>query len=322
MVDTPTNSQYITEHWKQEIKQVLDAELMLRQDVTMWTGDFPDGDILHVPTLGQLTTRDYVEGSRIKTESVTSTDFQLAITKYKQAGVQITDKFKKDSSYTAMLTDKLKVEIVRATQREFESAIANLQTKQTASNPNLIDGKDHRFVSAATNNVGGVKDFQLARLALAASNSMNSGSNAYIGSDYVFELQMIANLLNQQVYGANKLLADGGLMGKLITAAKEARTLVGSISGFNVYECTSLDDAIAETITATTGSKFTTGTVTAGTANMFVGTEAFVGAMRTLPEIKEWRDNEHLSDVIHSTNRYGIDVYRPESLVVCLTDAA
>ncbi len=321
-INTTANSQFITEHWKQDIKQVLDAELMLRQDVMMWTGEFPDGDVLHVPTVGQLTERDYVEGSRIKTENVLSTDFQLAITAYKQVGIQITDKAKKDMAYTAMLLAKLQVEIVRASARGFESAVAHLQAQQTASNPNLIDGKDHRFVSSATNNVGGVKDFQLARLALSASNAMSIAANAYIDSDVIFELQQIANLLHQQIYGSNRMLADGGLNGKLITAATQPRTLVGAISGFNVYECTSLDHSLSETVTATSGGKFTTGTVTAGKANMFVGTEAFVGAMRTMPAINEWRDNDHLSDVIHSTTRYGIDVYRPEALVVCLTDAA
>lgn len=321
-MDTVTNSHYITEHWKQEVKEVLDEALILRQDVTMWTADFPNGDILHVPTMGQLTTRDYVEGSRIKTESTTSTDFQLQITEYKQAGIQITDKFKNDSAYKDVLISKYKVEIVAAIMREFESAIANLQAQQTAANPNLIEGADHRFVSVATNNVGGVKDFNLARLALSKAKAMSTASNAYIGSDFVFELQQIANLLNQQIYGQNTLLKDGGLTGKLITAAQEARSLVGSISGFNVYECVNLDYALSESITATAGSKFSSGTVTNATANMFVGREAFVGAMRTMPAINEWRDNDHLSDVIHATFRYGIDVYRPESLVVCLTDVA
>lgn len=321
-MDTNANPHYITEHWKQEVKQVLDEGLYLRQDVTMWTADFPDGDILHVPTMGQLTTRDYTEGELIKTESTTSTDFQLQITEYKQAGIQITDKFKQDSAYVDLLTSKYKVEIVAAIMREFESAIAHLQAQQTASNPNLIDGADHRFVSKATDNVGGVIDFQLAALALSKSRAMTTAANAYISPDFVFELQQIANLLHQQIYGANRMLADGGLAGKLITAAQENRAVVGSVGGFTVYNHLLLDYALSESITATSATKFASGTVTAGAANLFVGREAFVGAMRTMPAINEFRDHKHLSDVIHATFRYGIDLYRPESLVVCLTDAS
>ncbi len=321
-MDTQTNPHYIDEKWKNEVKQVFDEAFMLRQDVKMVTADFPKGDILHIPAMGQLSTRDYVEGSRVKTESVASTDFQLAITEYKQTGIQITDKFKDDSIYVEALTSQYKLEMIAAMSREFESAVAHLQAEQTASNPNLIEGADHRFVSVGTNNTGAVKDFSLAAFALNKAKAMSTAANAYISPEFVLELQSVANLLNQQIYGANSLLKDGGLTGKLIAAANEARILVGSIGGFNAYNCNSLDYDLAETVTATSGGKFTTGTVSAAHANLFVGREAFIGAMRTMPDVKEWRDNDHQTDVIWASFRYGLDLYRPESLVVCLTDVA
>lgn len=323
MVDTANNSAYIDEKWKREVKEVLDEALVLRQEVSWWDGDFPNGDILHVPTMGQLTARDYSEGSQITLEDTTSTDYQLTISKYKQAGIQITDKFKDDSMYVNAVVGKYKVEIVRALMRQLESDIANLQSEQTASNPNNIDGQDHRFVSVATDNVGGIEDFQLALLALSESHAMTGAASAYINPLFLYRLQAVSNLISQDVYGQNQLLKEGGIMGKMITAAQETRINVGTIAGFNTYNHTVLDDSISETITGTAGTPAAgSRTVSSARANMFLGVEAFVGAMRTMPSIEEFRDHKTKSDVIHACFRYGIDLYRPESLVVCLTDAA
>lgn len=321
-MDTSSNSHYIDEKWKMEVKQVLDEALVLRQEVSWWDGEFPNGDILHVPTMGQLTARNYSEGAQITLEDVTSTDYQLTIDSYKQAGIQITDKFKDDSIYVGQLVGKYKVEIVSALMRQLESDIAHLQAQQTASNPNLIAGMDHRFVSVATNNVGGVEDFGLALLALSEAHAMSGSASAYISPLFLFRLQQISNLIGQNIYGSNQILKEGGLMGKMITAAQETRINVGTILGFNTFNHTVLDSALSETITATSGTPFVTGTVSAARANMFVGRDAFVGAMRTMPSIEEFRDHKTKSDVLHATFRYGIDLYRPESLVVCLTDAA
>ena len=322
MVDTTTSPHYITEHWKNEIKQVLDDSLSLRNEIMWWTGDFPNGDILNVPTMGQLTVRDYVEGANITLEDTASQNFTLTIDKYKQTGIQITDKMKQDSSYINMLISKYKVEVVAALMRQLESDIAHLQASQTASNPNNIDGQDHRFVSVGVNNTGSDEDFKLAMLSLSVSKAMTSASSAFITPEVLYRLQGRSNLLSQGVYGTNQLLKEGGLIGKVIMAAQESRKLVGTIAGFQTYSHNDLDLNLSETITATSGTPFTTGTVTAGKANMFLGRETFVGAMRTDPDIVEFRKEEIKSDVIHATTRYGLKLYRPESLVVCLTDAS
>ena len=76
---------------------------------------------------------------------------------------------------------------------------------------------------------------------------------------------------------------------------------------------------MTDAITATAPSAGSL-TASAGTANMFVGQEAFIGAMRAMPDMDAWYDNNTRSDVYHVTMRYGIKLYRPESLVVVITD--
>lgn len=315
------HSSYITETWKDEIKEVLDTALILRNEVMWLDSDFGKGtgDILHIPTMSQMTARDYTEGNQITLEDPTSNEFQLTINKYKQVGIQITEKFKDDSMYVSNLLNKYRRETVRTLMRALDSDIANLEDSQTNNDPNTIGNADHRFVSVATDNLGGVEDFQLAHLGLQDSDAYDGNANAIISPFFHFRLQQIGNLLGQDVYGANRILKDTGEVGKVQTAANAARTLVGSIAGFNTHVSNVLDYAVGETITAAS-SGFSTGTVSSADANMFLGTDPFVGAMRTTPRIKEWTDNNTLSDVIHATFRYGLKLYRPESLMVCLTD--
>jgi hypothetical protein len=39
-----------------------------------------------------------------------------------------------------------------------------------------------------------------------------------------------------------------------------------------------------------------------------------------MPDMDAWYDNNTRSDVYHVTMRYGIKLYRPESLVIVLTE--
>lgn len=320
MVDSQTNHQYITEVWKNELKAPLVESLELRKEVRMVTGDFVKGGVLHIPTVSDLTARDYTKGDTIQVEGVDSTDFALTIDKYKQAGIQIPDDFKEDSVYITELMSHFQVQIVQALMKQFESDVAHLQAKQTASDPNAIEGGDHRFVSLATDALGGVVDLRLANLALSKCKAFNDTATAYINEDFLFQLQEVANVLNQQIYGANQMLAAGGITGKIISAAQGARTNVGLLSGFQVYQNLNLDRGLAETIVGTAGTKWAgSRTITGAKANLFLGTEAYIGAMRTSPEIVEFRDNKTKSDIVHATFRYGLDLFRPESQVVCLT---
>lgn len=53
--------------------------------------------------------------------------------------------------------------------------------------------------------------------------------------------------------------------------------------------------------------------------NMFIGDEAFIGAMRLMPTIERFRQGTRKRDVFHVTTRYGLGLFRAESLVVVLT---
>lgn len=192
-----------------------------------------------------------------------------------------------------------------------ESDIANLQSDQTASNPNTINDVDHRYCATGTSEAMALADIQKAKLAMDKAKVSTRGRRGVFDPFVTYQLQQISNVIQQDVYGANAHIKEG----------MNGGSYIGRFAGFEMYESLLLDNSIAETIVAT-GVGSGSVSVTDGFANMLVGEDAFVGAMRAMPDLRGWRDDNTRSDVYHVTTRYGIKLFRPESLVVILTDPA
>lgn len=308
-LDTVNNSSLIrTDVWANEIKDVLQEELMLDTHVR-WVTEFPDGDTLNIPTFSEMTIRNYSEGAQIELDSPVTGNFTLTIDKYYQTGFKIPEKFRHDSFYVAQAESNFVAKLTRALMEQKESDIAHLQAQQTPNDPNTINGVDHRYCATGTGESITLADFQKAKLALDKAKVARGGRRAFVDPSVTYQLQQISNVIQQDVYGSNAHVREG----------MNGTVFVGRFAGFDLFENLLLDNAIAETITATAPTAGSV-SVTAGYANMFVGAEAFIGAMRALPDMNAWYDNNTRSDVYHVTTRYGIKLYRPESLVVVLTD--
>lgn len=308
-LDTVNNSSLVrTNIWANEIKDVLQEELMLDTHVR-WITEFPDGDTLNIPTLSEMTVRNYSEGAQITLDDPTTGNFTLTINKYYQSGFKIPEKFRHDAFYVNQAESNFVAKLLRALLEQKESDIANLQSGQTADDPNTINSVDHRYIGTGTNEAITLGDLQKAKLALDKAKVARGGRRGFFDPTVTYQLQQISNVIQQDVYGSNAHIREG----------MNGSTFVGRFAGMDLFESLLLDNAVAETITATapTSGALTT---TNGFANMIVGAEAFIGAMRALPDMKAWYDNNTRSDVYHVTVRYGIKLFRPESLVVVLTD--
>lgn len=320
-LNTSDNATLIRDQrYSAEIKEVLDVALQLDSHVR-WVpdADFGDGNTLNIPTTGQLTARDYSEGAQITLEDPTTGSFTLTISEYKQAGISIPDKFVNDSWYVNQAITIYKDEIMRSLMRQKESDIATLQASQTASNPNTINGVDHRFVSLGTSNVGSLKDFRKARLAFNKANVPGGGRTAFLDPSFTYELSETANIIGQDVYGPNNIVKDGMEGSTAAEVVADSRIFFAKLMGFDAFESNVLDSEINETIVAT-GKESGSKTSTSAFGNIFVGKDAFIGAMRTTPDMIEWYDGKTRSTVLHATFRYGVKLFRPESLVTVLTD--
>ncbi len=311
-LDTVNNSTLVrTNIWANEIKDVLQEELNLDRQVR-WITEFPDGDTLNIPTLSEMTVRNYTEGAQITLDDPTTGNFTLTINKYYQSGFKIPEKFRHDAFYVSQAESNFVSKLTRALTEQKESDIANIPQAsggQTASDPNTINSVDHRYCATGTSEAMALADFQKAKLALDKAKNMRGGRAAFVDPTVTYELQQISNVIQQDVYGSNAHIRQG----------MNGQNFVGRFAGFDLFESLFLDNAIAETITAT-GIGSGAVSVTAGYANMFLGEDAFVGAMRAMPDMNSWYDENTRSDVHHVTMRYGIKMFRPESLVVILTD--
>jgi hypothetical protein len=308
-LDTSNNSQLVrTNIWANEIKDVLQEELMLDSHVR-WITEFPDGTTLNIPTLSEMTVRTYAEGAQITLDDPTTGNFTLTIDKYYQSGFKIPEKFRQDAFYVSQAESNFVGKLTRALMEQKESDIAHLQSSQTASNPNNVNSVNHRYVATGTSNAITLADLQKAKFSMDKAKVMRGNRRAFVDPSVTYQLQQISNVIQQDVYGSNAHLKEG----------MSGNTLVGRFAGFDLYESLFLDSALVETITATAP---TAGALTSVSAfgNMFVGEEAFIGAMRALPDMKNWYDNNTRSDVYHVTTRYGIKLFRPEALIVVLSD--
>ena len=310
-LDTVNNSSLVrTNVWANEIKDVLQEELMLDSHVR-WITEFPDGDTLNIPTLSEMTVRNYSEGGQITLDDPTTGNFTLTIDKYYQAGFKIPEKFRHDSFYVQQAESNFVQKLTRALLEQKESDVANLQSGQTASNPNTINGIDHRFVATGAANVITLADLQKAKYGMDKSSVLRGNRRMFADPSVTYQLQQISNVIQQDVYGGNAHVKEG----------MNGTAYVGRFAGFDLFESLFLDSGTAETITATAPNAGALTSVAAGSyANMGVGEEAFIGAMRAMPDMDAWYDNNTRSDVYHVTMRYGVKLYRPESLVVIISD--
>jgi len=288
------------EVWSKMIQDELQEELMA-QTLVDWITDFGDGDQLNIPTLGSLSARDYAENQPITVDDPATGEFNLSIDKYIQSGIAIVDKLKQDTYYMNILTQKFPEQVMRAIMERLESDIFLLHKEQTSNDANTINGQAHRYVATGTSGVITLDDVAKAKLALDKAFVPKNGRVAIVDPTVSYQLVNIDNVIRQDVYGPNTNLKEGF----------GGTNFIGRYLGFDFYESNMLDQATA--LDHATGGEYI--------GNMFFGPEAFVGAMRLAPEIEQSRDWERKRDVYHVTSRYGLGLYRPESLVTVLTAA-
>ncbi len=287
------------EIWSKMIQEELQEELYANSIVQWISGEFADGDLITLPTLGSMTARDYTENSAITIDDPSVGEFQLVIDKYHQAGVGVTDKLKQDTYYMSILIQKFPEQAVRALMERMEADIFELHKEQTTNDSNDINGHEHRYLATGTSNAITLKDCAQAKLSLDKANVSKNGRFAIVDPTVSYQLVQIDNVVRQDVYGPNTSIKEGFGGTKYI----------GKYLGFDFYESNMLDEATA--LDHDAGGSLI--------ANLFCGPECFIGAVREMPEIEYIRQGEYKRDLYHATMRYGLGLYRPESLVTLLT---
>ena len=304
-----------SELWSQQLKDVFEEDLIGWKYIDMITSEFPDGDKLNIPSIGAMEVQDYAEGHQVRYSAMDTGNFEFQITEYKASGTYVYDKFKQDSLYAERVIAQFVPKMNRALQETMEiDAMKVGPDNQTASNPNAINGAAHRFVASGTDETLTPKDFALARFALRKANVPMTSLVAIVDPSVEYALSTMTNLVNH-ISNPNW----EGAIGQGLTTGMKFTT---RIFGFDVYTSDFLKvNTTSETIdlTALGGSSRT---AAAGVNNLFFSASAspFIGAVRQPPRVESERNKDFQRDEYVVTCRYGIDLYRPEALVVILTD--
>ena len=295
-----------SEVWSSQLKDVLLDDLMATTHVN-WLSEFPDGDTFNIPSIGEAQVTDYVENDDITYAPLDTGEFQFSITEYLASGIYITNKAKQDMFYMNQLVSQFVPKQERAIMEDVEATILGLQSQQTASAVNAINGADHRYVATGTNEVFTVNDFAKARYALKKANVPDTNLIAIVDPSVEYTI----NTLSALTTVANNPMWEGIVSSGIATGMK----FVKNVYGFDVYVSNNLADA-NETIGGVTTA--------AGKANLFFSAASdvlpFVGAWRQMPTVdSEYNKNKQRDEYV-VTARYGVKLFRPENLVCVLSD--
>ncbi len=293
------------EVWSDQLKTQLLDELQGMQYVD-WLDDFV-GDTLTIPSIGEFSVDDYTEDTDIKLRPVDTGEFQLVVNEYKSSGISFTDKVKADSIYFNKLLAAVVPGQHRAIMQDLEEDIMGLSAKQTAGDANSINGVAHRFVATGTDEAIAVEDFATALYALKKANVGDTNLIAIVDPSVELTLNKTTNLTNI----SNNPMWEGIVQTGMATGMR----FIKNIYGFDVYTSNYLADA-NETIDGLTTD--------AGKANMFFSASSdvlpFIGQMKQAPEVEGARNGRRSRDEHYTKARWGVDLYRPENLVVVLSD--
>lgn len=311
---TTGNTSLLTraEVWSRELKEILRDELMA-QTYVRWLQEFPDGDTFKIPSIGQAYVDDYAEDESVKYRPLDTGQFTFQITEYLSSGTYVTKKAEQDMFYMNELVSRFVPEQERAIMEHVEESILGLQSAQTAGNTNDINGGKHRY-AGGNSGIIELADFARANLSLNLANVSANNRVAIVDPSVAYTIETLTNISNV----SNNPMFEGIVSSGIATGMRFVR----NVYGFDVYTSQRLATISSETLVEGDG---TNSASRAGyKANLFFSADAtvvpFIGAWRQMPEVDTEYNKDFQRTEFVTTARYGVKLYRPENLVVVLSN--
>lgn len=303
-----------SELWSDQIKEILKDKLQGTKYVK-WLSGFPDGNQFTIPSIGEIPMRETSENTPVVYDDMDTGEFNFTIDRYVEAATFITDKAKQDAYYSDQLIASFVPKMKRAIEENLESSIFALAGSQTLSDANAINGANHRFVGGGTSGVIALEDFARAKFALDKANCTGARV-AVVDPACEYVLNTLSNLANVSNNPRFEGIVNSGFVN-----ATTGMSFIKNIYGFDVYVSNYLST------TATDENSGLGGTSVASTGfaqNLFfsmggMDETPFVGAWRQMPRVEYERNKDLRRDEYVMNARFGLKLYRPESLVVVLT---
>jgi hypothetical protein len=302
-----------SEIWANELKDVLQERLMA-DGMVRWLQNFPDGNAITIPSIGELPMREVGENVPVSYDTLDTGEFQLSIDRYVESATYITDRAKQDAFYAQQLIGMFPTKMRRALDENMESSVLSLANTQTVNDANSINGASHRFIGSGNTNTNlALDDFARAKFALDKASAF--GARVAIidpSQEYVFNTLVAgqAFINNPQFQGVVQTgFSDSGMRFK------------ANFFGFDVYVSNFLATPTDTAINA--DSRGSVSTPSAPVSNIFMATGGdltpFVGAYRQMPRVEYERNKDLRRDEYVMNARFGLKLYRPECLVSVIT---
>jgi len=294
--------------WSDELKDVLQERLMA-DGMVRWLQNFPDGEQLNIPSIGELPMREVSEGTPVAYDTLDTGEFNLRIDRYVESATYITDKAKQDAYYAQQLIGMFPSKMRRALDENMEGSVLSLANSQTVNDLNTINGAAHRFVGSGDTNTNlSLDDFAKAKYALDKASAY--GARVAIldpSQEFVFN-----KLVGAQAFSNNP--AFGGVV--QTGFSDSGMRFIRNFFGFDVYVSNFLATPADTTINSVS-------VPASPVTNIFMATGGdltpFVGAYRQMPRVEFERNKDLRRDEYVMNARFGLKLYRPECIVSILT---
>ena len=302
-----------SELWSSELKDVLQERLMA-DGMVRWLQNFPDGNQLTIPSIGELPMREVSEGTPVAYDSIDTGEFNLGIDRYVESATYITDKAKQDAYYAQQLIGMFPAKMRRALDENMEGSVLSLANTQTVNGANVINGAAHRFIASGDTNTNlALEDFAKAKYALDKAAAF--GARVAIldpSQEYVFN----------KLVGAQAFTNNPAFEGIVQTGFSDSgMRFIRNFFGFDVYVSNFLATPTDTAIDA--DARGSISTPSAPVSNIFMTTGGdltpVVGAYRQMPRVEYERNKDLRRDEYVMNSRFGLKLYRPECLVSVIT---
>ncbi len=306
-----SNTEHLTRSqlWSNQLKEYFEDALFAQRWVD-WITDFPDGDVINIPSIGQAEVQEYDEGRAITYNKLATGNFQFRITEYKASAYAISRKMMQDSFYASRVVSAFVPKMQRALMKAVEVDVLKvINSGQTSGDQNRINGASHRWVGQGTNQVISVEDFAVARYALQKANVPMTNLVAIVDPSVEYTINTLSNIVNV----SNNPRWEG-IIGSGIGDATGMQ-FIANIYGFDVYVSQNLPTVSNETINGTS--------VTDGVVNYMFSADStalpIVGNIRQAPIVDSEFNKDLQQEEYVTTSRWGFGFYRPENAISVLT---
>lgn len=292
------------------LKDALRDDVFAEQWVN-YIGDFTDGSNYKINSVGELTIDQMAEATSLPDRRPDSGQFVFNINEFVGVKVPFTDVFLEDDFMAPQVLSTLPDRMTRAFQEYLETRVLALQGEQTSNNGNAINGAYHRFTANGSSRIITIQDLAYVNYALKKANA---GNNAIIGIvDPSFEFN--TNISSQVTTSDNPMYE-----GIINTGIGSGYRFVRNIYGIDLYTSNYLSALTAAESSLTDYAGNTTAGAIGDVVNVFFSASdkqnlPFIGAWRRRPSIKSWRDEDKETEYHQMSARFGLALYRPETLV-------